>query len=139
MIPQRTPTYWFSALWHSRASSMAGRVQPPKDIQPTAKASSTDAEELSPAPRGTSEANTACMPATRCPCSESAHATPAGYAAQPGSGDPSSWAFVDSALTEKRAVWPKSSASTEMSSEPLDEKATYVARSMAAGRTKPPL
>ena len=64
MMPQFTPTYWFSARWQMRASSIGATLLPARCIQEIAKASSTEAEELRPAPRGTSEAYAARMPST---------------------------------------------------------------------------
>ena len=64
MMPQFTPTYWFSARWQMRASSIGGSATPAIFIHAMPNATSTEAEELKPAPRGTSEANAASMPCT---------------------------------------------------------------------------
>src|SRR5512135_2309476 len=104
---------------------MGATGQPPLSCHATANASSTEAEELRPAPRGTSEAMTASIALTASPCAESAHATPAGYLAHPGRGSPSTVVRARSVFGEKAASAPKSSASTRVVSRPLGENATY--------------
>ena len=53
MMPLRAPTKAFSARWQARAMVASGNAAPASSSRANAVATSIDAEELSPAPRGT--------------------------------------------------------------------------------------
>src|SRR4030042_6955528 len=76
--PDETPTYSFSAIWHNFASANLSIFHPEIACQVVAKATSTAAELLSPAPIGTSEVYTACIPPRGHPACCNTQATPAG-------------------------------------------------------------
>src|SRR5258706_5830408 len=110
MMPQLTPTYLFSAFCPSNARRMDGRVQPPSVCQAIIYTISTEADELKPEPRGTSDAKTAFIEGTKSFSSINDHITPAGYNAHSGSGDESGWILVKMDSAEKEACWSKSAA-----------------------------
>ena len=78
MIPQLTPTYLFSAFCPSSARFIEASIQPPSVCHAIMNAISTEADELKPEPRGTSEAKAAIMDGTGTLSSIRDHITPAG-------------------------------------------------------------
>ena len=79
MMPQLAPTKAFSARWQSRAILVGGRSRLVVPRTASAVATSTEADELSPASSGTLPAIVIEKPlSTGTPCSRSAHRTPAG-------------------------------------------------------------
>src|SRR5690606_29418102 len=102
MIPQFTPTHWFSAFCDKSAIFAGSQATPEMAANARAVASSIDADDDKPAPIGTSPATTPFQPLMRCPASCSAHATPLMYSAQPASS------FLKSA-SENSTDWSKSS------------------------------
>src|SRR5262249_24980318 len=98
---------------------MGAMLQPPSLIQATAQASSTEADELSPAPRGTSEASAAFKPSREKPASSKAQATPAGYLAQLARGVPSEERPRARPIRSNEAAsWSKSAAMIVERAEP---------------------
>ena len=77
MIPQFMPTYRFSALWPTFAIRTGSHVIPAAPQKARAVASSSAAEEDSPAPMGTSPSTTASSPGKVRSSSASAQAMPA--------------------------------------------------------------
>jgi hypothetical protein len=65
--PQRIPTKSFSACWHMRASQVRSIESPDSSASARTVASSIDAEELSPAPIGTSPQISKFAPASANP------------------------------------------------------------------------
>ena len=79
MMPQLAPTKAFSARWHSRAILVDCRSKLVVPRTAIAVATSTEADELSPASSGTLPAIVSEKPLSMgTPCSRSAHSTPAG-------------------------------------------------------------
>src|SRR5258706_1411899 len=112
MMPQLTPTYLFSAFCPSNARRMDGKVQPRSVCQAITFAIATEADDLKPEPRGTSDAKTAFIEGTESFSSINDHITPAGYNAHSGSGDESAWVLVEMDSAEKDACWLKSAATS---------------------------
>src|SRR5215472_19282550 len=83
MIPVGAPTNSFSARLAIAASDRRGTQMPDNAQSASATEHSRAAEDPIPAPTGRFESMSIDAPATSCPASRSAHATPAGYAAQP--------------------------------------------------------
>ena len=54
MMPQLTPTHWFSARWPSLAIAAGSQASSPAAAKARAVAISKAADDESPAPRGTS-------------------------------------------------------------------------------------
>src|SRR5512132_925153 len=102
---------------------MDGNVQPPRVCQAIINAISTEAEELNPEPRGTSDPYTACRPGVFRSSSPSAHITPAGYCVHSASGLPSVWLFDGIVPGRKEASCSKSAATSVVRSEPAGENA----------------
>ena len=91
---------------------MDGNSQPPIVCHAIMYAISTDADELNPDPRGTSDANTAFMEFTDSFSSSNAHITPAGYSPHSGKEEPSGWVFVGMVSVENDVCWSKSAATS---------------------------
>ncbi len=76
MIPQATPTYSTSTRWASRAASRSGSSAPARRARATVAATSSAADELSPAPAGTSLATAISTGGRAMPRAASATVTP---------------------------------------------------------------
>ena len=84
MMPQLTPTHWFSARWPSCAISVGDQTRLPATAKARNVASSTAALDARPAPSGTSPASDPAQPVSARDDSRSAHAGPRTYSSQDG-------------------------------------------------------
>ena len=77
MMPQFIPTYWFSAFWPSFAMCTGSQLASVAAAMARAVASSSAADEESPAPMGTSPSTTTSSPRVGRSSDWKAQATPA--------------------------------------------------------------